>query len=675
MIDKTWKDQAAACRAALELVRRADWEGVEQLTASACGVFPDSLALVGTRMNALSHLDRTTDAVELGINYIKRFPDAEKILRNLLVLLPTLTKVEPAWLPVLSNLRSDVGYALYVRALVMTRKGIDAEFIFKRLNSNYPDQKLLNSSEFATILSAADLYESAERVLQSIGRDGLLKSAQISSRVDLLLKLASKGQPERFGEAKQLAEALWRREPDSADSWYAMGRVWWDASRMDRALPYLRRFIERLPKHPIRAGVVFNSIYDEAMAPTALYEMHCAWGDTIMKAIPANLPAPLVNFKRDRPLRVGYVSFDFGAHPVGYFAITTIPSHDNQQVEPFLYSQRDSTMQDDALSREFRAAVGEDRWRWIPKLSARQLFDQIREDKIDILVDLGGHTTGNRIEVFGMRAAPVQVSWLGYPHSTGMPTIDYRISDAIIDPEGESEQWSTEKIVRLPHGFHSIRMPEGLPEPSAPPCVTNGYLTFGSFNNVNKIGNHTIEMWASLLSEIPDARLMLKHRTMNAFENREGIRSLFAFFGVDPQRLRFVGTTPGRDQHFAMYSQMDIALDPLGYNGTTTTCEALYMGVPVLTLPGRKHASRVSASLLHRVGLDAWVAKDKEHFLKIGSYAARNFDKLTERRARLRRDFLNSPLNDGQGLARELEKAFRKMWHTACDQNQSNLNS
>ncbi|MCZ6672248.1 MAG: hypothetical protein O7C75_04835, partial [Verrucomicrobia bacterium] len=586
--DAKWKDQATACRIVLDLVQQSDWDAVDALTEKAYSTYPDSLALAGTRMNALYQLDRAEEAVEIGVEFVGRFPDSDKIIRNIQTMLPKLPMVNKAWLSILARLTSEAGQVLYVRALVLARRGIDAEAAYSELNTNFPEQKTFSRLAFATLLLEEDLFEIAEKVLLIIAGNDFPGSSLVRTWVDVLLRLASKNQPERFGEARQLAEALLAREPDSTNSWYAMGRVWTDASRIDRSLPFLRRFLEQFPKHSMRPGVTFTNIYDETATPQFLFDLHTSLGKTISEGLPKDLPEPEVDFDWGRTLRVGFVSPDFGLHPVGYFGINTIPVLDADQIEVFLYSQRDPATQNDALSQEFRNAVADNHWRWIHRLSDRQLFDRVREDKIDILVDLAGYTTGNRIQIFGMRAAPVQVSWLGYPHSTGMPNMDYRISDEIVDPEGVSEQLSTETIVRLPNGVHAIRMPDGLPEPSPPPCLKNGYLTFGSFNNVNKMGHHTIEMWAALLAEIPDARLLLKHRTMNVFENREGIRSLFAFFGVDPNRLKFLGTTTGRAAHFGMYEQMDIALDPLGYNGTTTTCEALYMGVPVLTLPGCK---------------------------------------------------------------------------------------
>ncbi len=668
-------DLTAACEKVIALAKQQDWKEVAVYAEKLCAFYPDSTVLVGNRMNALFHLGQIFEAADLGILFLQRNPGAIKITRNTLAIFPKLHRVDEEWIPILAQLSSDYGRVLHILTLIRLRKGIDAEKAFWGLESVYPNQEILPVSEFATYLASYELFECAERVFHTISSDSFIEPKKIRALVELLLKLSLKDQPERFGEAKQLAEAFYQKNPDSADAWFALGRVWWEASRMDLSLPFMRRFIEENPDHPIRPGVTFNSIYDETLDPDELFKIHLDWGARLMETRPGIAKDFNHAFDPNRKLKVGYVSSDLGQHPVGYFCIDVIPAHDRDRFEIFIYSERDPVVLDDKLSKAFRESVGDDHWRWTCKLSDTELFDRIREDKIDLFVDLAGHTTGNRMKVFAMRAAPVQVSWLGYPHSTAVPTMDYRISDNIVEPEGESEQWSTEKIVRLPNGFHAIRMPDNLPAASPPPCLKNGYLTFGSFNNVNKMGKQTIEMWAYLLTKLPNSRLLLKHRTLNAFENREGIRSLFALNGVDPGRITFAGTNAVHAQHFAMYERMDIALDPLGYNGTTTTCEALYMGVPVLTFPGKKHASRVSASLLSRLGLHGWIANSKEHYSKIARFAAQHPDLLAERRARLRTDFINSPLNDGQSLARDLENAYTKMWQSAGDQFNPNLNS
>jgi len=306
----------------------------------------------------------------------------------------------------------------------------------------------------------------------------------------------------------------------------------------------------------------------------------------------------------------------------------------------------------------------------------KNLVEMIRRDRIDLLVDLAGHSANNRLDAVLHRSAPVQVHWLGFAASTGAENMDYRISDEVTEPRGVSEHLSTEKIWRLPRGFHAITMAEGLPEPVPPPCLKKGYLTFGSFNNINKLGQRTLELWSRLLRAVPESRLILKHQTMEVFDSREAVRSAFALHGVDPGRLAFKGVTKLRDDHFKLYGLMDVALDPLGYNGTTTTCEALYMGVPALTLPGRTHASRVSASLLHQVGLDGWIARDEEHLFRIALAAAARPEALAQRRASLRQAFLESSLNDGIGLARALEEAYRGMWCRVCgaDPSLQNVN-
>ena len=214
-------------------------------------------------------------------------------------------------------------------------------------------------------------------------------------------------------------------------------------------------------------------------------------------------------------------------------------------------------------------------------------------------------------------------------------------------------------------------LPAELPEPAEPPCLKRGYVTFGSYNNMNKLGSKSVELWAKLLKRVPHSRIVLKHKTLAFLDNRETLRSLFAMHGIQAHRVILKTTTPGMVEHYHSYAEMDIALDPIAYNGTTTSCDALAMGVPILTLPGQTHASRVTASLLHRVGLDRWAAQSEEAFLQTGSLAAQNPTMLQQLRQELPHRFRQSPLGDGPGMARDLEHAYREMWQTFCDKTAS----
>jgi predicted O-linked N-acetylglucosamine transferase (SPINDLY family) len=336
-----------------------------------------------------------------------------------------------------------------------------------------------------------------------------------------------------------------------------------------------------------------------------------------------------------------------------------------------LYSNRYPDEGDDARSQEFRNVVGPERWRWTRGWDTEDLFKQIRRDSIDVLVEMAGHTAHARLDVMARKAAPVQVEWLGYPNTTGLTRIDYRFSDAVTEPEGTFDARSTETIYRLPNGFHLFAPPDYTPEPAPAPCLKNGYVTFGTYNNMNKLGSQSIELWAELLKKVASARIIIKHSTLKVLDNRESLRSEFAKYGIQSWRVDLRETTAGHKQHLESYADIDIALDPLFYNGTTTTCDALSVGVPVLTKPGHTHSARVSASLIHRIGMDGWIARDREHFLEIGRRAAQNFEMLNAVRSQIRKAFDASPLRDGPAMARDLETAYREMWDDFCQRGHS----
>ena len=295
---------------------------------------------------------------------------------------------------------------------------------------------------------------------------------------------------------------------------------------------------------------------------------------------------------------------------------------------------------------------------------------QIRADGIDILVDLAGHTGDNRLLVFARKPAPVQVSWLGYPQTTGMRAMDYRLSDAITEPPGEADALSVETIIRLPHGFHCFGRPgEGQPgdgcegqtlEIGPLPAAANGHVTFGSFNTVQKMPPSLVRAWALILKATPGARLLLKSYPDDAIGRR--FRALFAAEDVDPERVEFLHMTGSRVEHLRLYHRMDIALDPYPYNGTTTTCEALWMGVPVVTLCGDRHAARVGASLLTRMGLADWITHDEEAYVLEAVRRAGDLAGLAQLRGTLRERMRRSPLCDAEGFARDVEAAFQEMW-------------
>ena len=320
--------------------------------------------------------------------------------------------------------------------------------------------------------------------------------------------------------------------------------------------------------------------------------------------------APSIGFSNtvdpERTLRIGYVSGDFRAHSVAYFLVSILGHHDRSLFKAFCYSNVESP--DDTT--EYLKGLS-DQWRDIRDLSDVDAAAMIRRDRIDILVDLAGHTAHNRLPVFVHRPAPVQITYLGYPGTTGLPVMDYRITDAVADEPGATEQWYAARLLRLPKGFLCYHPPPEAPAVSPPPVSVSGHVTFGSFNNLAKVTPEVVSGWASILRSVPKARLVMKSAALADRATRVRFQELFAAHGVGADRLEWFPRSGNLTQHLQFYSRVDIALDPFPYNGATTTCEALWMGVPVVALAGKTHAGRVGASILKQVDLDECVGTDR----------------------------------------------------------------
>jgi protein O-GlcNAc transferase len=301
-----------------------------------------------------------------------------------------------------------------------------------------------------------------------------------------------------------------------------------------------------------------------------------------------------------------------------------------------------------------------DHWRYIYGVTDTQLSFLVKEDGVDILVDLSGHTAHNRLPAFAQRMAPIQVSWLGYPNSTGLNTVDYRFTDYIADPPG-SETHHSEQLFRLTNGFLCYRAPESAPPIAPPPFIKNGHITYGSFNNAAKISPSVIEAWSSILHKTPNSKPFLKARPFADGDVKADFLDQFLQQGVDASRIRLRGRTESLADHLSQYSEIDIALDTFPYNGTTTTCEALWMGVPTVTLYGNRHAGRVGASLLNRVNLEKYVAQSVEECVETAVALADNSAHLTKLRGGLRAAMKESALCNARLITSAIEDAYRSI--------------
>ncbi len=358
----------------------------------------------------------------------------------------------------------------------------------------------------------------------------------------------------------------------------------------------------------------------------------------------------------NRKLRIGYVSADFRYHSVGFFCEALIRGHNRQFFDVTCYS---NVALPDATTQRFKEMA--DQWRDIQARSTEDLRTLIRDDRIDILVDLAGHTMGNRLDVFAARATPIQITAIGYPGTTGLSQYEGRIGDEITDPSS-SDPFSSEPLLRIPGGMHCYTPSISAPAVGPLPCISQGPITFGSFNKLAKISPSTIDLWGAVLAAVPHSRLLIKTKPLVEAATRSALTARFDELGISAERIELRGWDPKDSGHLDLYNQVDIALDTIPYNGTTTTCEALWMGVPVVTLVGRTHAGRVGASLLTSLGMPELVCQNPQDYIECAVSLSANRTQLSVLRAGLRQRMAHSRLCDGVAYVRAVEDAYRQLW-------------
>ena len=368
-------------------------------------------------------------------------------------------------------------------------------------------------------------------------------------------------------------------------------------------------------------------------------------------------PPPQRPIARIGGWRIGFVSPDFRGHPVGRSLLPLFTEHDRRQAEFIAYAE---VRAPDDYTQKFQALA--DGWRPILGRTDIQVADQIRADRIDILVDLALHTGNNRLLVFARKPAPVQVAILGMIASTGLATIDYRLSDWYLDPPGPGDRDYTERTVRLPRCYWCYQPPEGTPPIAALPALRNGFITFGCLNHFSKVSPPALRVWLTILQALPGSRLVI-HSQPGA--HLEAVRALFQEGGISHDRLEFPGRVP-RAGYFQRYHQLDIGLDPFPYNGAITTLDSLWMGVPVITLAGRTAVGRAGVSILSNAQLPELIARTPEQYVDIAVGLARDPGRLTALRAGLRGRMRQSGVMDGPRYAAEVEAVFRRMWMKWC---------
>jgi predicted O-linked N-acetylglucosamine transferase (SPINDLY family) len=449
-----------------------------------------------------------------------------------------------------------------------------------------------------------------------------------------------------------------RFEPENAGAWTNLGNLRKDRGEMAEALDAFRTAAHLAPDRAAFDGnYVFSLCYVPGHDAHAIREEHRRWNQRHAAAFGLSIRPHLNQRDPDRRLRIGYVSPDFRDHVVGRNVWPLFREHDHSQVQVVAYA---NVLNPDAMTESFQRQC--EGWRSIVGQSDEAVAEQIRVDGIDILVDLALHTAGNRLLVFARKPAPVQVTFAGYPGTTGLTTIDCRLTDPYLDPPGEHDDWYTETSIRLPDSFWCFDSLGEEPPVSELPALSRSSITLGCLNTFCKINAETLRLWARVMRALEGSRLVL---LTGAGGHRQRTLDLLAAEGIAADLVSFVAPR-ARPQYLQLYHDVDLVLDTLPYNGHSTSLDALWMGVPVVTQVGETVVGRAGFSQLNNLGLGELVGATAEQFVTIAVTLAMNLPRLRELRHTLRERMRSSPLMDAKRFTRSIEAAYRQMWRTWC---------
>jgi predicted O-linked N-acetylglucosamine transferase (SPINDLY family) len=465
-----------------------------------------------------------------------------------------------------------------------------------------------------------------------------------------------------LGQVRDALDALARAveiRPQFVEALLNRGNLLSDLGRFDKAQDAYQQVIRIRPDFAqAHSNYLMSLGYDPNQDDASLSAAHREWGER--HGHPPDAYRTHANPRDpEKTLRVGIVSPDLGLHPVGFMIAPLLASADPAKLHFVCYSDR---AHEDELGEELKASVSA--WHRTAALSHRALAERLRGDEIDILIDLAGHTANNRLPLFALKPAPIQVSWLGYRSTSGLAAIDYVLTDEVTVPPG-TERWYEETVVHLPETRLCYRPIPNAPDPAAPPLLDRGSPTFGSFNNVVKTSPEALRLWARLLIAVPQARLLLKWRSLADPEVRARCHGLMEQFGVDPGRVELRGSSPHVEM-LAEYGDIDVALDPPPFSGGVSTLEALWQGVPVITLPGHRQVSRQTQAHLTVLGRTEWIARDEDDYIRIVTELVHAPARLAMLRREQRAEMATSPLCDGWRFANHFHAALRKMWRDWC---------
>ena len=470
----------------------------------------------------------------------------------------------------------------------------------------------------------------------------------------------------QFDEAIECYRRAAQLQPDLTEAHNNLGGALKELGRLDESIAAYRRALALRPRNAaLHSNLILALNYQVDTTPQTLYEEARAWNEIHARPLASEIKPHINDFDPNRRLRIGYVSADFREHASAFFLTPLLEHHDHNNFEIFCYA--DVPRPDDITRRFERLA---DQWRNTTGLGDQRLAEIIREDKIDILIDLKLHADNNRLLVFARKPAPVQATWLGYPGTTGLDAIDYRLTDPWLDPPPPSSAdrpgvWYSEESIQLPETFWCYDPLTTDPPVNPLPALQNGHITFGCLNHFAKTNDAALQLWASVLQAVPGSRLMLLGAQgvyeRRAAAHREHALQIFQAQGISPDRIEFLDPRP-RAEYLPLYHQIDLGLDAWPVNGHTTTLDSLWMGVPVVTLVGPTALGRAGKSQLMNLHLPELIAESPAQYTQIATTLAGDLPQLSNLRPTLRPRMQASPLMDGPRFARNMESAFRWMW-------------
>jgi protein O-GlcNAc transferase len=620
----------------------------------------------------LAHEPEHVDAIQnLGIiaQQVGRIDMAVELIRRVIVLRPNYAEAHSN----LGNALKDLGR--FDEAIVACRRAIalrpDLAEAYNNLGIALAGKGQLDEAIAAcrrAIALRPGIPEAHNNLGIALAGKGQFAAAVDAYREALLLRSSYAEAHSNLGnvlrEQGKLDEAIAAYghaitlRPDSAEVHNNRGIALTDQGRLDEAIESYRRTLQLKPDHSeAHSNLILAMLYRSGDQAAAILAENRAWSEQHAAPLADKIKSPGNDRSSQRSLRIGYVSADFRRHPVGYFLRPLLRHHDRVNFQIHAYSNfRGGDDQTDRLKEHC------DSWHEIVDLSDDEAAELIRRDAIDILVDLSAHTRGNRLLVFARKPAPIQVNYLAYPATTGLETIDYRLTDPFFDPPERNAANYTEKSIRLPRSYWCYEPPIAGLEIAPPPAAEAGFITFGSLNSFCKITPAVLQTWSNILLAAPDSRLLL-HALPGS--HRDRVRDKFAEHGIKPDRVDFIGWL-SLSEYMGQYRKIDVALDSFPYAGGMTTCHALWMGVPVITLAGPTAIGRGGVSILSNIGVEDLIANSPRDYARLAVAQANDQPRMGNFRSTIRERMSRSPLMDGKQLAAGVENAYCEMWRAWC---------